>query len=81
MRQVGDLISDRGWEVVNVDTVVVAELTMLSPFITEMREEIGGGLGIGPDHVTIKATTTEGLGFLGEGKGIAAHAVALVERK
>jgi len=81
LQRVADLLSDRGLEVGNVDVVVAAERPMLSPFIPEMRRRIGDVLGIDSGRVTIKATTTEGLGFVGRGEGIAAQAVALVERR
>lgn len=80
LRRVGDLLEGDGWEVGNIDAVVIAERPMLSPFIQEMRNRIGDGLGIGQERVAIKATTTEGLGYTGRGEGIAAHAVALVDR-
>ena len=81
LQRVADLLSDRGLEVGNIDVVVAAERPMLSPFIPEMRRRVGDVLGIDSGRVTIKATTTEGLGFVGRGEGIAAQAVALVERR
>ena len=80
LRRVGNLLEGDGWKVGNIDAVVVAERPMLSPFIQEMRNRIGDGLGIGQEQVAIKATTTEGLGYTGRGEGIAAHAVALVDQ-
>jgi len=81
LQRVADLLGDRGLEVGNIDVVVAAERPMLSPFIPEMRRRIGDILGVEDGQVTIKATTTEGLGFVGRGEGVAAQAVALVERR
>jgi 2-C-methyl-D-erythritol 2,4-cyclodiphosphate synthase len=66
--------------VCNVDVSIVAERPNLAPFVAEMRGNIGNALGIHADLVSVKGTTSKGLGFLGRGEGIAAHAVALVEK-
>jgi 2-C-methyl-D-erythritol 2,4-cyclodiphosphate synthase len=66
--------------VCNVDASVVAEQPRLTPFISEMRGIISEALGIDAERVGVKSTTSKGLGFLGKGEGIAAHAVALVEK-
>jgi 2-C-methyl-D-erythritol 2,4-cyclodiphosphate synthase len=62
-----------------VDCTVVAQRPKLAPFIPAMREKLAEAMGTVPDRVSVKATTEEGLGFSGEGLGIAAHAVALIE--
>jgi 2-C-methyl-D-erythritol 2,4-cyclodiphosphate synthase len=80
LRQIGDLLQAQGWQVGNVDATIVAEEPRLTPFIPRMRQVIGDGLGIGPEQVSVKCTTSKGLGFLGHGEGIAAHAVALVRQ-
>jgi 2-C-methyl-D-erythritol 2,4-cyclodiphosphate synthase len=81
LRQVISLLLAQGWSVCNVDASVVAEQPRLTPFISEMRRNIGEALGIDAGQVGVKSTTSKGLGFLGKGEGIAAHAVALVEKK
>jgi len=80
LRHVVSLLRTQGWLVCNVDLSIVAERPKLSPFIPEMRGIIGEALGIDADLVSVKSTTSKGLGFLGRGEGIAAHAVALVEK-
>ncbi len=81
LRKIVSLLQARGWHVSNVDVSVVAEQPRLAPFISEMRRILGDAMGIDTDCVGVKSTTSKGLGFLGEGKGIAVHAVALVEKK
>ncbi len=80
LRQVVSLLRAEGWLVCNVDASIVAEQPRLTPFISEMRRIIGEALGIDAGQVGVKSTTSKGLGFLGRGEGIAAHAVALVEK-
>jgi 2-C-methyl-D-erythritol 2,4-cyclodiphosphate synthase len=80
LRQVGSLLQTHGWQVNNIDATVVAEQPKLSSFIPQMQRRISEALGIGPEQVGVKSTTSKGLGFLGKGEGIAAHAVALVEK-
>ena len=74
-----DLLSANGWRVHNLDATIVAEVPKLAPYIEQMRKTIEECLGTGPGTVSIKATTTDGLGFTGKGEGIAAHAVATIE--
>lgn len=73
------LIAEKGYRVSNVDCTVIAQRPKLAPFIAAMRENIAAKMGIELDCVSVKATTEEKLGFTGEGLGIAAHAVALLE--
>jgi 2-C-methyl-D-erythritol 2,4-cyclodiphosphate synthase len=73
-----ELLKAKGLRVVNIDVTIVAQSPKLSPFIPEMRKCIGQALGINATQVTIKATTTNGLGFIGRGEGIAAQSVALI---
>ena len=63
----------------NLDSTVVAERPKIGPFIPQMKEQIAGALRISPQRINIKATTSEGLGFIGEGKGMAAYAVVLLK--
>jgi 2-C-methyl-D-erythritol 2,4-cyclodiphosphate synthase len=76
----GELFKVRGFKIVNIDVTIMAQSPKLSPFISEMRKHIGQALGLNSTQVTIKATTTNGLGFIGRGEGIAAQAVALIQR-
>lgn len=80
LERVMDLIRERGWDVVNVDAVVVAERPKLRPFITAMQAAIAERLGVEPDRVGVKATTHERLDATGREEGIACHAVALLQR-
>lgn len=72
------LLADTGFEVVNVDATVVAEVPRLAPHIPRMRERMAELLRTGVDRVSVKATTSEGMGFVGERQGMAAHAVCLI---
>ena len=78
LSQVAGLIAKRGFSVENVDCTVLAQCPKLAPYIPQMRECIAQTLALPLDRVSVKATTEEGLGFTGEGLGIAAHAVALL---
>ena len=80
MREIARLIADSGMKVANVDSTVIAQAPKLAPYITEMRENIAAALNVPVSSVSVKATTEEGLGFSGEGLGISAHAVCLLER-
>lgn len=79
-RHVASLLKEKGYRVVNVDSTVIAQRPKLAPHIGLMRERIAGALGICLDDVNVKATTEEKLGFTGNGEGIAAHAVCLIEK-
>ena len=69
-----------GYRVGNVDCTVIAQRPKLAPYIPQMRLRLAQVMGVDPDQVSVKATTEEKLGFTGEGLGIAAHAVALLEK-
>jgi len=75
---VADLLRDRDIEVVNVDAVVICEEPRIAPHRQAMRARLASAIGIGVGRVTLRGTTTEGMGFTGRGEGIAAQAVALV---
>ena len=79
LRRVCYLTDREGYGVANIDATVVAQGPKLAPHIPEMRHKIAQACGIAPAQVNVKATTEEGLGFIGAGEGIAAHAVALLE--
>lgn len=74
------LLEEKGWRVVNVDATVIAEHPKLSPFTDQMSGHIADALSTRPSVISVKATTTDRLGFAGRGEGIAALAVALIER-
>ncbi|MDF5726537.1 MAG: 2-C-methyl-D-erythritol 2,4-cyclodiphosphate synthase [Rhizonema sp. PD38] len=78
LSKVNQLISDRGWQVSNIDSVVVAERPKLKPHIEQIREKIAGVLQIEPNQVGVKATTNEKLGPVGREEGICAYAVVLL---
>ncbi len=69
-----------GWRVINVDSVVSLQEPKLAPFKNDMRKSIAAGLGIDPENVNVKATTTEGMDSIGRNESAAAHAVVLIER-
>ena len=79
LRQVVALLKQNGYKVVSVDSTLIAEKPKMAPFIEQMRKNIAEDLNVDFSFVSVKATTEEGLGFTGEGKGIAAHAVCIIE--
>ncbi len=79
LARVRDILASHGWQVQNVDATIVAEQPRLAPHIQRMRQTIGRTLGLSVEQVSIKATTTDGMGFTGRGDGIAAQAVACIE--
>lgn len=81
LERVRDMLHSQGFRVRNVDATVIAEQPKLAAFIEEMRLNIGGALGIAGEQVSVKATTSSGLGFTGRGEGIAAQAITLIERR
>ena len=80
LRRTTDLLHDRGWNVGNVDITVCAERPKLNPHVEAMKQALAPLMDVGTDEVSIKATTTEHLGFTGREEGISAYAVALIER-
>lgn len=81
LREVARLLDQNRLRVVNVDATVIAQAPKMAPHIAAMRDHLASDLGIAPDAVNVKAKTTERLGFVGRGEGIAAEAVALVTGK
>jgi len=79
LARVSGIARDRGYRVVNVDSVVVAQAPKISPYREAMKQRIAGILAIEAAMVGVKGKTTEGLGFTGRGEGVAAHAVVLLE--
>ncbi len=81
LRKVVVLLEQAGWSVGNVDSTVLAQAPKMAPHIVAMRENIAADLNIAVDQVNVKATTTEGLGFVGREEGIAAHAVVVLVKQ
>ncbi len=81
LAEVVRLLAERGWRPVNVDAVVVCEEPKVAPHRGAMRRRLAEALGLEKEAVGVRGTTTEGMGFAGRGEGIAAQAVALIERK
>jgi 2-C-methyl-D-erythritol 2,4-cyclodiphosphate synthase len=79
LERVRDILRGNGWRVGNIDATIVAEEPKLSGYIERMRRKISQALGIEVGQVSVKASTANGLGFVGRGEGIAAWAVALIE--
>ena len=79
LEQVAGLLRESGWRLSNVDATMLAQTPRLGPFIPTMRERSAAALGVSADRVSIKATTTDHLGFVGRSEGIAACAVACVQ--
>ena len=79
--KVASLLRDNGYRIENIDATLLAQAPKLAPHIPEMRKNLAASLGIDMEQVGVKATTEEGLGFTGEGLGIAAHAVCLIEKQ
>lgn len=80
LTQVVTLLKDKGWAIGNVDSTLLLERPKIKPHIPVMRTVIAGILGVEEGAVSIKATTNEGLGYVGREEGVCAHAVALIQR-
>jgi 2-C-methyl-D-erythritol 2,4-cyclodiphosphate synthase len=81
LARIGEMAKEQNGKIVNIDSTVVAEKPKLSDYILEMRQNISGTLSVNIDQVSVKATTTEGMGFAGRKEGISAYAVVLMEKK
>ncbi|MDC4226771.1 MAG: 2-C-methyl-D-erythritol 2,4-cyclodiphosphate synthase [Candidatus Manganitrophus sp.] len=81
LEEVAILLLQKGYQVVNIDSVIIAEKPRVAPFVDPMKVNISRPLSIDPSAVSIKATTNEKIGFIGRGEGIAAQAVCLIERR
>jgi 2-C-methyl-D-erythritol 2,4-cyclodiphosphate synthase len=75
-----EVVRGAGFELVNADCVLVGEEPRISPYRDAMQARLAGALGVGPEQVAVRATTTDRLGFTGRGEGLAAQAVALLRR-
>lgn len=80
LAQVGRLLREKGYTVVNIDATLIAQAPKVGPYKQQMARNLAQALGISPEQVNVKATTEEHLGFTGDGSGMAAHAVVLVEQ-
>lgn len=80
LRRTTDLLKARGYRIGNIDATVCAERPKLNPHIERMKQTLAPLMDLGPDDVSLKATTTERLGFTGREEGISAYAVALIEK-
>ena len=81
LKKSGELVAERGFQISNIDTTIVAQQPKIGPHIESMTTNISETLKIDPTQINIKATTTERLGFTGREEGIAAYAVALLQTK
>ncbi len=79
LREVVKVLKNKGFSVVNIDSTLLAQKPKMRPYIDEMRKNIADACSISVDMVSVKATTEEGLGFTGNGNGMAAHAVCIIE--
>lgn len=80
LEKVMEILSDKGYSVVNIDSIIVAQKPKISPFIEKMRQNVAKACNVDLEFVSIKATTEEKLGFTGREEGISAHAVCLITK-
>ena len=80
LRETGKKVGAQGYRIVNIDATIIAQAPRMAPHVARMTGNIAADLGIKPAAVSIKATTTENLGYIGRGEGIAAQAIALIEQ-
>ena len=78
LKRVAQMMREKGFALLNADATILAEAPKMAPHIPAMKQNIATALAVKPDQVNIKATTTEGMGPIGQGEGIAAHAVVLL---
>jgi 2-C-methyl-D-erythritol 2,4-cyclodiphosphate synthase len=81
LTQVAELLTQHRYTVVNVDATVILDAPKIAPYVDRMRNEIANALGVAVGQISVKATTSEGLGFIGGGEGGAAHAVAVIAQR
>ena len=79
LKAVCERLKENGYRIVNADCTIIAQRPKLAPYIQQMRSTLASAMALDTGFVSVKATTEEGLGFSGEGLGIAAHAVALID--
>ena len=81
LEHVAEIIKQKGYRLGNVDSIIIAQRPKMAPFILKMRENIARAVGCTTDKISVKATTTEKLGFEGRGEGISAYAVVILEEE
>ncbi len=81
LQKINSLLSEKKFKIVNIDATLVVEAPKMKPYINQMRQNIGSSLRISMNQISVKATTTEGLGFTGVGDGIAAYAICLISEQ
>lgn len=79
LERVARVLAENGWRVVNVDATLIAQRPKIGAYREKMRENLASAIGVDVSRISVKATTEESLGFTGDGSGMAAHAVALIE--
>ena len=80
LEAVGKLLNDNNWTIENIDSTIIAQKPKMAPYISTMRENIARALNISLNQINVKATTEEGLGFTGEGKGISSQSICLLTK-
>ncbi len=80
LKKVNEVLKKENYAIINIDSIVVAQSPKLAPYIDEMRQNIADALKTDVENISVKATTTEKLGFEGRGEGISAYAVCLLEK-
>ena len=80
LSKVISMIREKGYEIVNIDSTICLQLPKLAPYISSMKDELSKCMGIAVEDISVKATTTERLGFVGKEKGIAAYATVLINK-
>lgn len=80
LHRVVELLRDKGYEICNIDSTIIAQRPKLASYIPEMKIRIAAACSVEPELVNVKATTEEGLGFTGDGSGISAHSVSLIKK-
>ena len=80
LEAVGKLLKDNNWTIENIDSTIIAQKPKMAPYISTMRENIARALNISLNQINVKATTEEGLGFTGEGKGISSQSICLLTK-
>lgn len=80
LRRTMALISEKGWSVVNADCTLLLQKPKVAPYVVQMRETLASDMGVATDRISVKATTTEKLGFTGREEGVAAYATVLLSK-
>ena len=81
LKEVGKLLNENSYEIINIDATIIAQKPKMAPYIKDMIKNIAYALSINENQVNIKATTEEGLGFTGEGLGISSQSICLINKK